>query len=112
MRESYPTPRGQGRTGPRRTRIQSAPPHAPWLQRSRRTLRGKTLPGSQPIHDAAHNKRSSRICHLEGSHDVAIVNLVPTEFGLEGGLQQADDLPVDVVDGGSDKQKAADDPTI
>jgi hypothetical protein len=64
----------------------------------------------EPIHHAARNQESDGIRELEGKDDVGVVDLGPAELVLERRLQDPDDLAIDVVDGRSKEQQAADDP--
>ena len=47
---------------------------------------------------------------LEGKDDVGVVDLAPAELRLEGRLEDAEHLPIDVVDRRREEQQAADDP--
>ena len=55
-------------------------------------------------------EQADRIGELKGEDDVGVVDLGPAELPLQRRLEDADDLPVDVVDGRGEEQQPADDP--
>ena len=65
---------------------------------------------ADPIHQPARDQKADRVRELEGKDDVAVVQFAPAELLRERRLQQADHLPVDVVDRGGKEQQAANDP--
>src|SRR5205807_2928892 len=71
---------------------------------------GKSPARSQPIHDSPDEQQPGRISYLEGKNDVAVIDLVPVEFRLERGLQQANYLPVDIIDRSREEEQTADHP--
>ena len=66
--------------------------------------------GAEPIHHPAGDEQADRIGELEGKDDVGVVDLGPAELTLQRRLEDADDLPVDVVDGRRGEQQTADIP--
>jgi len=63
-----------------------------------------------PVDQAAGERHRQRIGQLKSEDDPAIVGFAPAELFCERGLQQAQHLPIDVVDGGGEEQQAADVP--
>ena len=58
------------------------------------------------------DRQPMRVRELEGQHDVAVVELAPAELLLQRRLQDADHLPIDVVDRRGEEQQRADPPPI
>ena len=67
-------------------------------------------PRSQPIDHPAHHHHAHRVSRLKGKHQIAEVDLVPSQIVLQGGLENSQDLAVHVVFGDSEQQEGADDP--
>src|SRR5678816_2355013 len=62
------------------------------------------------VDDAARNGHDQRIGELKPEHDPAVIGLIPAKLGLQRWLENAEDLAIDVIDGGCEKQKTADQP--
>ena len=67
---------------------------------------------AEPIHHPAGEQEPDRVGELEREDDVGVVDLAPAELLLQRRLQDADDLPVDVVDRRRKEQQRADDPAV
>ena len=67
---------------------------------------------SHTIDHAAGDQQSHRVGRLERRHDVAVLNLVPADDGLQIRREHAQHLPVDIVDGGGEEQQGAYPPAI
>ena len=67
---------------------------------------------AEPIHQPAGDQQPDGIGELEREHDVGVVDLGPAELRLQRRLEDADHLPVDVVDRRGDEQQAADVPAV
>ena len=59
---------------------------------------------------AAGEQQPDRVGELEREDDVGVVDLGPAELLLQRRLEDADDLPIDVVDRRREEQQRADDP--
>ncbi len=68
--------------------------------------------GAEPVHQPAGDQQADGIGELKGKDDVRVVDLGPAELGLEGRLEDADHLAVDVVDGRGEEQQPADVPAV
>ena len=68
--------------------------------------------GADPVDDRAEAEVTDCVGGLEPEHDVGILGLGPLQLGLQGRLQHADRLPVDVVDGRCREQQRADQPPV
>ena len=55
-------------------------------------------PRAEPVHHSSGQHEADRVGHLESEHDVAVVDLAPAELRLKSGLENPDDLSIDVVD--------------
>ena len=64
------------------------------------------------VHDPAGGEQTDRVGELEGEDDRGVVAFGPSELALERGLEDADDLAIDVVDGRREEQQRADHPAI
>ena len=71
---------------------------------------GVTEAHAYAVDDAADAYRAQGIGDLEPEDDVAVVVIGPFKMVHEGRLEDADDLAIDVVDGGGEEEQAADDP--
>src|SRR5579862_3745486 len=68
----------------------------------------KARPG--PIDQAARGRHSYCIGQLKRKDDPAVIGFAPAEFFFERGFEKPQDLAVDVIDGGGEKQETADVP--
>ena len=73
---------------------------------------GEPEPRAEPIHHPAGDQEPDRVGELEREDDVGVVDLAPAELRLQRRLEDADDLPVDVVDRRGKEQQRADDPAV
>ena len=74
---------------------------------------GEAAPRAELVHHPAGQQQPDRVGELEGEDDGGVDALVlPAELLHEGRLQDADDLAVDVVDGGGEEQQRADHPAV
>src|SRR5205814_1401026 len=62
------------------------------------------------IDQAARKDKPHRISELKGEDDVGVVDLGPVKLTLQRRFEDADDLPIDVIDGRRKKQQRAHDP--
>ena len=67
-------------------------------------------PCTQPVNDPAHQQHADRISPLERQHQIAEVNVVPSQIVLQWALEDSQDLSVHIVFRGSEKQEGADNP--
>src|SRR6185369_1429601 len=61
---------------------------------------------------ASDTQEPNRISALKRKDDPAITNFTPTNFVVNGCLENSDHLAIDVVDGGGEEQQRTDGPTI
>ena len=73
---------------------------------------GEALLRPEPVDHPAGEQKPDRVGELEREDDVGVVDLAPAELLLERGLEDADDLPVDVVDRRREEEQRADDPAV
>src|SRR6185503_20256105 len=74
---------------------------------------GEAAPRPQPVHDAARDEEPDRVGELEREDDGGVDALVlPAELLHERGLEDPDDLAVDVVDRGAEEEQRADHPAV
>ena len=71
---------------------------------------GVTEPDAQAVDEPAGARVADGIGDLEGEDDVAVVDLVPAELLGQIGLENADHLAVDVVEGRGEEQQGTDAP--
>ena len=71
---------------------------------------GVADPGPETVDEPAEGGEADGISDLEGGDDVAILDLAPADLLLQVRRQDAEDLPVDVIDGGGGEQQPADGP--
>ena len=64
----------------------------------------------QPVDDASGDGHHGGVSALKGEHHPAEVGFVPAKLPFEDGLQNTEDLAVDVVDSGREEQQPADIP--
>src|SRR5688572_15187896 len=65
------------------------------------------------IHHPAGQQQPDRVSQLKTKNDRGVNPFVlPLEFLDQGRLEKADELTVDVIDGGGEKEKSADDPAV
>ena len=98
--------RRDGRTEHRRLGVRHRR-QAPHDERDR-----EALLGPQPVDHPAGDQKPDRVGELEREDDVGVVDLAPAELLLQRRLEDADDLPVDVVDRRREEQQRADDPAV
>ncbi len=67
-------------------------------------------PRPKAVDDPAEEDQSQGVGRLEGGDDGAVLDLVPADLGLEQRREEAEDLPVDVVDGRRKEEQGADRP--
>jgi len=72
----------------------------------------EALLDADAVDDAPGKHHPDRVGELEAEHDAGVGPLIPGELLLQGPLEQADDLAVDVVDGRREEQQRADDPAL
>ena len=65
---------------------------------------------AEAIHQPAGDQQADRVGELEGEDDVGVVDFGPAELRLQRRLEDADHLPIDVVDRGGEEQQSADVP--
>ncbi len=70
----------------------------------------ESLARTKSVDDPAGDEQADAVGELKREHDVAVVDLRPAELTLQRRLQDADHLAIDVVDGGGEEEKRADDP--
>ena len=63
-----------------------------------------------PVDDRAHQQQANRVRQLKREDDVRVVDFVPAQIVLKRRFQNADHLPVDVVDRGGEEQQRANHP--
>src|SRR5260370_40534173 len=63
------------------------------------------------MHSPPHAEITEGISELECSDNVAVVDLPPVKLAFESGLQNADDLAVDIIDGCCKKKQPANNPS-
>ena len=68
--------------------------------------------GADPVDEPAERQQTDGVRSLEGGLDVAEILVAPMQLLVEHGLDQREDLPVHVVDGGGEKEQRADDPPV
>nr|GEU28092.1 hypothetical protein [Tanacetum cinerariifolium] len=68
--------------------------------------------GADAVHHAAGKQHRDRIHELESGGDVGVIGIGPAELPGQIGGQQAEDLAVQVVDGGGKKQQGTDGPAV
>ena len=71
---------------------------------------GQPGPGSDSIDQSAREQEAGRVGRLKPEDDVGEIPLRPPQRALQLRLQDAENLPVDVVDRGGGEQQAADQP--
>src|SRR5918993_5435614 len=64
------------------------------------------------VDNTAGEHHTQRIGYLKCNFDIGIVTVVPIEFSRQIGFQQADNLAVDVIYGGSEENERANCPPI
>src|SRR5688572_9550830 len=67
---------------------------------------------AEPIDHAPGEEQADRVRELEREHDVRVVQLAPAELGLQRGLEDPEDLAIDVVDRRGEEQQSADHPAV
>ena len=72
----------------------------------------KSTAAFQPVDHATHKDEADPIGQLKPEDDVAVIDLVPAQFGGEGGFENSENLAIDVVDGGGEEQQRANPPAI
>ena len=65
---------------------------------------------AQTVDDAAGDRHHHRVCELKCGDDPAVVRFGPVEVFRENGFEDAENLTIDVIDGGGEEQKTTDDP--
>ena len=73
---------------------------------------GKSPAHADAVHDPPRGQQPDRISRLKTEHDGGVGAFIEVKLILQGRLQNADDLAVDVVDRGCKKKQGANDPTI
>ncbi|MNZ76060.1 hypothetical protein D3C78_945550 [compost metagenome] len=68
--------------------------------------------GAQTVDQLAERQQTDGVAGLEDHHQVTVVGLAPVEPLLQQGLEQAEHLAVEVVDGGGEEQQGANLPAI
>jgi hypothetical protein len=76
-----------------------------------RRWRSQTPARADAIHHPTGDEESAGVGQLEREDDVGVVDLAPAELRLEGGLQDADHLTIDVIDRRGKEQERADHPS-
>ena len=61
-----------------------------------------TQPGPQPVHQPAHHHHAYCVSRLKSENQIAVVDFVPSQIVLQGGLENSQDLAVHVVFGDSE----------
>jgi hypothetical protein len=64
------------------------------------------------IDDPAYHQQPNGVGNLKGEDDIAVVDFAPAELALQYGLQQADHLPVDIIDRSGEEQQSTDRPAV
>ena len=65
---------------------------------------GVTKARAKTVHDPADHQHAQRIAGLENHREIAVVNLTPTQFMLQRGLEHPQDIAVHVVLGGANQK--------
>src|SRR5262249_10562183 len=73
---------------------------------------GVTYFCSEPVYQPARNQQAQSVRGIKSGDDVAVVDRRPSDYSPQVFLENADDLSIDVVDGGREKQQRADQPTV
>src|SRR5262245_14246603 len=79
--------------------------HAPHHDRQR-----EAHARAEAIHQSSGEEQAHGVRQLKREHDIGVVDLAPSELGLERWLEQPDDLSIEVVDRRGEEQQRADDP--
>jgi len=64
------------------------------------------------VDDPTREHHPDGVGELEAEDDTGVGAFIPSELLLERALEQADDLPVDVVDGRGEEEECADNPAL
>ncbi len=64
------------------------------------------------VNQAAHHHHAEGVGDLKRGNQVGVIVLVPVQIGLQGGLEQAQDLTIHVVLGYAEEQQGANHPAI
>ncbi len=97
----------QGEAGDHEDAWRCWPRRAPWRRCPR--WRGERIAEARAefVDHPPEDEVADRVGELEGEDDVGVGGLVPAIFGLQRRLEDADHLPVDIVDrGGEEEQRA------
>ena len=73
---------------------------------------GVAQPRPDAINQAARRHQADGVGRLEGHDDVAVVHFAPPQPLRQLRLQDADDLPVQIVDGRGEEEQRADPPPV
>src|SRR5213082_3351159 len=73
---------------------------------------GEPAPHPYPVEPSPDHEKADRVQCREPGDDVAVARLGPVQLPLQRGRENAQDLPVDVVDGRDDEQEGADSPAV